>query len=283
MPVQWVRRTDPHGIKQITMFIRENVECLDSSFTTTTTIKWPYRKQLIIGKRVPPSAATIQVCPHETSDCQTKQGNSDTSESRLLLLQYKPVFTRPATDRKKRQLRHERVPPSAATIQASPHETSDGQTKEGNSNTVAIIVELATQPVVVYLSSERVPPSAATIQACPHETSDGQTKEGNSNTVAIIVELATQPVVYLSSERVPPSAATIRLSSRDQRRQTKQGNSDTVAIIVELATQPVPRRAETKDSWRGGSEACKRKRFAPSGGDYQRHDAAARASSSLET
>ncbi|KAG8293175.1 hypothetical protein J6590_025273 [Homalodisca vitripennis] len=29
----------PHGIKQITMFIRENVECLDSSFTTTTTIK----------------------------------------------------------------------------------------------------------------------------------------------------------------------------------------------------------------------------------------------------
>ncbi|KAG8299973.1 hypothetical protein J6590_088023 [Homalodisca vitripennis] len=51
MPVQWVRRTDPHGIKQITvgpphgikqitMFIRENVECLDSSFTTTTTIKY---------------------------------------------------------------------------------------------------------------------------------------------------------------------------------------------------------------------------------------------------
>ncbi|KAG8336680.1 hypothetical protein J6590_041049 [Homalodisca vitripennis] len=46
----WVRRTgserdkadncgSPHGIKQITMFIRENVECLDSSFTTTTTIK----------------------------------------------------------------------------------------------------------------------------------------------------------------------------------------------------------------------------------------------------
>ncbi|KAG8289947.1 hypothetical protein J6590_093858 [Homalodisca vitripennis] len=30
----------PHGVKQITMFIRENVECLDSSFTTTTTIKW---------------------------------------------------------------------------------------------------------------------------------------------------------------------------------------------------------------------------------------------------
>ncbi|KAG8280124.1 hypothetical protein J6590_088871 [Homalodisca vitripennis] len=31
---------DPHGIKQlISMFIRENVECLDSSFTTTTTIK----------------------------------------------------------------------------------------------------------------------------------------------------------------------------------------------------------------------------------------------------
>ncbi|KAG8297649.1 hypothetical protein J6590_031691 [Homalodisca vitripennis] len=50
MPVQWVRRTgsardkaDNCGSaardKQITMFIRENVECLDSSFTTTTTIK----------------------------------------------------------------------------------------------------------------------------------------------------------------------------------------------------------------------------------------------------
>ncbi|KAG8285055.1 hypothetical protein J6590_089226 [Homalodisca vitripennis] len=34
----------PHGIKQITMFIRENVECLDSSFTTTTTIKLIYNE-----------------------------------------------------------------------------------------------------------------------------------------------------------------------------------------------------------------------------------------------
>ncbi|KAG8328291.1 hypothetical protein J6590_000951 [Homalodisca vitripennis] len=50
MPVQWVRRSGsardkadnlgpPHGIKQITMFIRENVECLDSSFTTIKQAK----------------------------------------------------------------------------------------------------------------------------------------------------------------------------------------------------------------------------------------------------
>ncbi|KAG8251248.1 hypothetical protein J6590_083581 [Homalodisca vitripennis] len=37
----------PHGIKQITMFNRENVECLDSSFTTTTTIKRRWRKAIV--------------------------------------------------------------------------------------------------------------------------------------------------------------------------------------------------------------------------------------------
>ncbi|KAG8297405.1 hypothetical protein J6590_036191 [Homalodisca vitripennis] len=81
MPVQWVRRTDPHGIKQITvgpphgikqitMFIRENVECLDSSFTTTTTIKWTETAdtwgfiRIVADKRSEKSMGHSDICGH---------------------------------------------------------------------------------------------------------------------------------------------------------------------------------------------------------------------------
>ncbi|KAG8303348.1 hypothetical protein J6590_013620 [Homalodisca vitripennis] len=72
MPVQWVRRTgserdkadncgSPHGIKQITMFIRENVECLDSSFTTTTTIKEDLRNQIELAAQIVRNKLSLNV------------------------------------------------------------------------------------------------------------------------------------------------------------------------------------------------------------------------------
>ncbi|KAG8271059.1 hypothetical protein J6590_070386 [Homalodisca vitripennis] len=61
----------PHVIKQITMFIRENVECLDSSFTTTTTIK-DISSVLTSGVKYCLSASSRPLCLYiQCTDRQT--------------------------------------------------------------------------------------------------------------------------------------------------------------------------------------------------------------------